>query len=116
MRRSQHSPYLHGYEISARGMRVTGPLTAYRGILTGVPKPRRLEPAGLPGTTARERAVLDEVLALGEATAERLAEATGVEPPALSRALARLVELNYLIEVEEDGSVVYRSIVQPLGR
>lgn len=32
MRRSQHSPYLHAYEITSRGMRVTEPLTGYRGI------------------------------------------------------------------------------------
>ncbi|WP_438008078.1 ATPase domain-containing protein [Sorangium sp. So ce321] len=116
MRRSRHSQYLHFYEISSRGMRVTAPLTGYHGVLTGVPKPSRLEPAGLPGITDLERAVLAEVQELGEATAERLAESIGIDPPALSRALARLVELSYLIEIQEDGSVVYRSIVRPLGR
>ncbi|WP_437623847.1 ATPase domain-containing protein [Sorangium sp. So ce1151] len=116
MRRSQHSPYLHAYEISSAGLRVKEPLTGYRGILTGVPKPRRHEPGSLPGMTERERAVLDQVLALRETTVERLAGATGIEPAALSRALARLVELNYLIEVEEDGSVVYRSVVRSLGQ
>ncbi|WP_437486636.1 ATPase domain-containing protein [Sorangium sp. So ce1014] len=116
MRRSQHSPYLHAYEISSKGLRVAGPLTGYSGILTGVPTPRRPDPAGLPGLTGRERAVLDRVLALGEATAERLTEALGVDPPALSRALARLVDLNYLIAVDEDGKVLYRSVVRPLGQ
>ncbi|WP_063815702.1 ATPase domain-containing protein [Sorangium cellulosum] len=116
MRRSQHSPYLHAYEITSSGMRVTEPITGYRGFLTGVPTPRRLDPAGLPGLIDRERAVLDQALALREATAERLAEATGMELPALSRALARLVELNYLIEVQENGSVLYRSIARPLGQ
>ncbi|WP_438027166.1 ATPase domain-containing protein [Sorangium sp. So ce233] len=116
MRRSQHSPYLHAYEITSSGVRVTEALTGYQGILTGVPTPRRLEPAGLPGLTDRERAVLDQALALREATAERLATATGMEPPALSRALARLSELNYLIEVQENGSVLYRPIVRPLGQ
>ncbi|WP_437814923.1 ATPase domain-containing protein [Sorangium sp. So ce1078] len=115
MRRSQHSQYLHAYEISSKGMRVTEPLTGYHGVLTGVPTPRRLEPAEFPGLTGPERAVLDRALALREATAEQLAEATGMDPPAMARALVRLVELNYLIAVEEDGSVLYRSIVRSLG-
>ncbi|MGK3990045.1 ATPase domain-containing protein [Sorangium sp. So ce136] len=116
MRRSQHSPFLHGYEISARGMRVAAPLTGYHGLLTGVPTSRRVEPAALPGVTERERAVLDTVLTLRETTVERLVETTGMDPPALSRALVRLVELNYLIAVEEDGSVLYRPVARPLGQ
>ncbi|HLL22616.1 MAG TPA: ATPase domain-containing protein, partial [Kofleriaceae bacterium] len=39
MRRSAHSKSLHGYDVGARGMIVSGPLATYRGILTGVPVP-----------------------------------------------------------------------------
>ncbi|WP_199789575.1 ATPase domain-containing protein [Sorangium cellulosum] len=116
MRRSDHSQYLYGYEVSSTGMRVTAPLTGYQGILTGVPTARRIEPEAWPGLTHRERTVLDRLLALREAPAERLPEATGMQPPELSRALARLVELNYLVAVEEGGSVLYRPIARPLGQ
>ena len=100
----------------AKGLRVTEPLTGYHGVLTGVPTPRRREPAELPGLTGRERAVLDRALALREATAEQLVEATGMDPPAMARALVRLTELSYLIAVEEEGSVLYRVIVRLLGQ
>ncbi|XXY45771.1 ATPase domain-containing protein [Sorangium sp. So ce269] len=115
MRRSEHSQYLHAYEISSKGMRVTEALTGYQGILTGVPTARRLEPAGLPGLTDRERAVLDRLLTLREAAAEGLVEATGMDPAAVSRALARLVELNYLVQIEEEGGMLFRPVVRPLG-
>lgn len=47
MRRSSHSRAFHEYEITATGLRMLGPLTNYRGLLTGSPtlarpiRPRR---------------------------------------------------------------------------
>ncbi len=114
MRRSVHSQYLHAYDITSEGMRVAEPLTEYHGILTGVPA-RRAERGGTPGLTDQERAVLEALMASREATAERLAEVTGTAPRALSAALARLVGLNYVVEIEEEGRTLYRPAVRPLG-
>jgi hypothetical protein len=92
-----------------------GPLTAFSGgVLTGIPS-RHSRSEHPPGLTELEAAVLDELLAVNEATEPVLGEQMGIASAALSRALGRLVELNYVIGVVEHGQTLYRPSERPLA-
>jgi circadian clock protein KaiC len=116
MRRSAHSHDLCEYEITSGGLRLLAPLSEYEGILRGVPT-RRIGSSHSPalGVTQQERKVLEQLTTRQEATVADLARATGLASGDLSQALARLLQLNYVIEVLDDGQTTYRLAERPLG-
>jgi circadian clock protein KaiC len=117
MRSSQHSKDLRTYEITERGLVVGKVLSEYRGIITGVPQLREAAHRPLyPGLTDQETAVLQALIELQEAPAEEVARRTGLRRPDLTRALDRLVRLNYAIEVVAEGRKVYRPVARALGQ
>ncbi|MBI3977584.1 MAG: AAA family ATPase [Chloroflexi bacterium] len=115
MRGSQHSKDLRAYEVTSRGLVIGRVLREYRGLITGVPElvaPRR---PPYPGLSDREMLVLQTLLDLGQASAEETAARTGLRRPDLTRALDRLLALNYAIRVQEEGRAVYRPVARALG-
>ncbi len=108
MRSSEHSKDLRAYDITPHGMEVGEVLSAYRGVITGVPE-LRLRPAPYPGLTDEQTVTLQSLLALQRGTVETVAERSGLPPAETARALERLVALNYILKSEQEGKVIYRS-------
>jgi hypothetical protein len=50
---------------------------------------------------------------LREADDQSIAAATGLGPPALARALDRLIALDYAVKVVDDGRALYRLWTRP---
>jgi len=115
MRSSQHSKELREYEVTSHGLVVGQALTAYSGLITGVPTARVTPEVLFPGLNEQETAVMQTLVRLKEATVETLVQASGLRRPALNAALDRLVALNYAIRVGEAGTEVYRPVVRVLG-
>ncbi|MDQ2730984.1 MAG: AAA family ATPase [Armatimonadota bacterium] len=101
-RRGQHSPDLRLYEMTATGIVVGERLQGYRGIITGVPEYQSVR--GRIGLTLSEEAVLEILIALGEASFAGLAERTGLRRGALRQSLSRLVSLNYAVSLDPKGA------------
>lgn len=118
MRRSSHAMELHEYEVTARGIVVGGPLGGPLGALSsmasGSPGTREdaLRPA-YAGLTDEESRLLDVLAGLREADDQAIAAATGLAPPALARALDRLIALDYAVKVVDDGRALYRPSTRP---
>lgn len=115
MRSSAHSRDLREYTITNQGLAIGRVLSEYRGILTGAPRLREAARPAYPGLQDREVAVIQALVARGEATAPALGEATGLARPALGAALDRLVALNYAVRAAEQGQTVYRPVARALG-
>jgi circadian clock protein KaiC len=114
MRNSDHSKALMRYEITARGLVVRDSLRDYRGIGTGAAELR--DGARIPtyaGLIESESVVLLALLALGETSAQALAERTGLHEPALTAALDRLVFLHYADRQQRGECAVYRGVARP---
>jgi circadian clock protein KaiC len=115
-RSRKHPTDIRIYEITERGIVVGGPLADYQGIISGVPQRRIRESRGQAGLTDQEAGVLDALLTAGEADAQELAQRTGLQPGVLTRALSRLLDLEYAMRVTEEGLAVYRSAPSPGSR
>lgn len=111
MRRSSHATELHEYEVTARGIVIKGPLGDPGPA--GSPRTRHgvVRPA-YAGLTDEESRVLDALLGLREADEQAITAATGVGGPALARALDRLVTLDYVVKVVDNGRTLYRSVMR----
>ncbi len=115
MRASEHSKDLRGYDVTSRGIVMGEALGAYRGIITGVPELRGARLPLYPGLTEEETAVMQALVALKEATADAVAGNTRLPRAVVDRALARLVALNYAVQVMEAGQTVFRPLARALG-
>ncbi len=115
-RSRKHSTEIRTYEITERGIVVGGPLADYQGIISGVPQRRLRESRGQAGLTDREAAVLDALLTMGQASEQELAQRTGFQPGVLTGALRRLLDLEYAMQVTEEGRAIYRSAPSPESR
>jgi circadian clock protein KaiC len=114
MRGSAHSHDFREYHITAQGMVVGESLRAYRGILTGFPERRSSgRRATYVGLTPIESSVLDALVRIGDASAATLATRTGTAPADVTRALDRLVALNYVWRADDrDDETTYRAIAR----
>lgn len=107
MRRSAHSPLLHSYDITSKGITLREPLISYRGLLRGVAEPRREGPAP-SGLTAIEEGVLRALIAAGEGTTAMLAAATGLGEEQVQHAVGRLLDLQQVIRLEDETARGFR--------
>lgn len=108
MRGSEHSDDFRMYEITEQGAAIGGSLGNYQGILTGAPEfQAQSAPAGRPGLTAPESAMLDSLVRAGPLSDELLAQRLGVPRPSLAPGLARLLALGY---VTSDDAGVFRAV------
>ena len=115
MRKSAHSTTLRRYEITAHGLVVRESLHDYRGIGTADAR-EGAKQAMYPGLNSQETVLLQALVELREARVEALAWRIGLpEGPILDAALNRLISLNYVILLEEAGSMSYRPVAQAWG-
>jgi circadian clock protein KaiC len=113
MRGSEHSRAFWTYELTASGAVIGSPVRNFRGILTG--SPQRDESAGPShhsGLTDREARVIDGLITLREAPLERLSSMVGLSAREVADALARLIALEYAVEIGTDGAPIYRAIAR----
>jgi len=115
-RSRKHPTDIRTYEVTERGIVVGGPLVDYQGIISGVPQRRLRDSRGQAGLTDREAAVLDALLTTGQASEQELAQRTGFQPGVLTGALRRLLDLDYAMQVTEEGRAIYRSAPSPESR
>ena len=115
-RSRKHPTDIRTYEVTERGIVVGGPLADYQGIISGVPQRRLRDSRGQAGLTGREAAVLDALLTMGQASEQELAQRTGFQPGVLTGALRRLLDLEYAMQVTEEGRAIYRSAPSPESR
>jgi len=115
-RSRKHPTDIRTYEVTERGIVVGGPLADYQGIITGVPQRRLRESRGQAGLTDREAAVLDALVTMGQAGEQELAQRTGFQRGVLTRALRRLLDLDYAMRMTEEGRAIYRSAPSPESR
>src|SRR5712692_3164453 len=115
-RSRKHPTDIRTYAVTERGIVVGGPLVDYQGIISGVPQRRLRESRGQAGLTGREAAVLDALLTMGQASEQELAQRTGFQPGVLTGALRRLLDLEYAMQVTEEGRAIYRSAPSPESR
>lgn len=111
MRRSSHATELHEYEVTGRGIVIKGPLGKgpLGDSLTGSPRTHQDAPqAAYAGLTGEESRLVDLLMRLREADHQALAAATSLAPPALTRALDRLVALDYAVAVVDGERTLYR--------
>ena len=109
----KHSNDLRAYQVTAEGLVVGEVLKQYRGLITSVPRLR--EPAkhwDRDGLTDQETMVLRTLSELEEAPLKDLSERTGLRRTALTRALNRLVALNYAAKVKNDKETIYRAVLR----
>jgi circadian clock protein KaiC len=110
MRNSAHSRELHGYEITATGMRILGPLDQYEGLLNGTARKRvpgvRVSPAGV---TPDETLLLERLIALQSATPELLAQGTATSREVFDRGVERLIGLGYAVRTTENGETILKA-------
>ena len=110
MRGSDHSRDLRAYQVTSHGLEMGETLHAYRGIITGVPELRaEMREPRQPELTVVESRVLDVILGSGEAPADDLARESGLKLEELAPVLDRLVAVNYVRAIEQEGRMLYRA-------
>jgi circadian clock protein KaiC len=97
MRGSEHATDFREYVITSTGAVMGQSLGEYHGITTGVPELADVPPAAHPGLTDEEVALLDALASRPSASAEDLANLTGVAVQTLRERLDRLVALAYVV-------------------
>jgi circadian clock protein KaiC len=106
----KHSSDLRAYEVTQEGLVVGEVLKQYRGLITSVPQlwesAKHVERDGL---TDQETIVLRTLNELEEAPLKNLAERTGLRRADLTRALNRLVALNYAGKVKNADDTIYHA-------
>jgi circadian clock protein KaiC len=117
IRGSDHDKALRQYDITSTGIVVGDVFTAYRGLLTGSPGRLEQETWTLyPGLSEIEVRVQEALNARRQASMAELLAHTGLERRALSRALDRLLALNYAIRARDGRRTVYRPAMWALRR
>ena len=109
MHTSSHDATIRRYAIESTGAVVGEPVHGYGGILTGVPLVRAEGAGALSGVTRDEAELLERLHEIGEADARALGRATGLKGSALSPALDRLRQLEYVSTMRRKGITVYRA-------
>jgi circadian clock protein KaiC len=116
MRGSDHSKDWRAYEITPRGIVIGEVLSAYRGIVSGVPVPREDGAGKGAGFTLPETAMLRALEETQEGTVEALAARAKLTPEEALSALDRLVALNQVLRRQENGETVFRMTARSLRR
>jgi hypothetical protein len=115
MRGSEHSRALRVVEVTSRGIEIRQELSGYRGIITGVPEPRleagsENDDAGYSTELTPETGLaLDALLRLGETSAAKVADSTGLTLDLVVRVLEQLSATQYVVVSERSGETVYRA-------
>jgi circadian clock protein KaiC len=113
MRGSQHATDFRAYSLTATGAVIGEPLAGYHGITTGIPSLGERQDAH-SGLTPEETILLQTLVRLESASAEKLAQQAGVSLQTVRAAIARLSALGY---VDSDGTEPnkYRAVAWQSG-
>ncbi|MCP9495857.1 MAG: AAA family ATPase [Pyrinomonadaceae bacterium MAG19_C2-C3] len=104
-----HSSELRAYNITKGGIVIGETLRQYRGLITAVPVLREdAVPLVTDGLTGGEAAVLLVIKEASEVPLKELTARTGMKRAELTRALARLVALDYAKKTTKKGETIYR--------
>jgi circadian clock protein KaiC len=103
MRGSEHATDFREYTITTAGAVIGQSLGEYHGITTGVPELAAVPPAGYPGLTDDEIALLSALAPRPRSSAEDLATLTGVAVQTLRERLERLIALAYVVRDGASG-------------
>jgi circadian clock protein KaiC len=114
MRGSSHATDFRSYTLTAAGAVMGEPLTGYHGITTGVPSIARARRGRHEGLSTEDATLLDALVQLKRATAQRLARHTGEPVKAIRAGIARLSALGYVDTLESDRRT-YRAIARGNG-
>jgi circadian clock protein KaiC len=111
-RSRRHPSDLRLYEITGRGIVVGDRLDEYYGIIGGAPQRRSAETASpmREGLTQPEARLLAAIIELREGSARELADRAGLPYRQTTRALRRLIELEYATKVSEGDRTNYRPL------
>ncbi len=109
MHTSRHDASIRRYAIESSGVVVGEPVQGYGGVLTGMPIVRVESAATLLGLTREEAALLQNLYELGEADARALSRRAGLKASALTLALERLRQLEYVTTARRKGTILYRT-------
>lgn len=117
MRRSAHSRDLREYETTATGIQMKQVLRDYTGVLSGMPVPRAVPGALLPGLVASEAALLARLIESGPRTEAELGQPPDAGPGSVARGLQRLLELGYIVvqPARADAASVYEAVARGAG-
>lgn len=115
MRGSSHSRELRLTAITQHGVELRDGLAGYRGIITGVPEPRRelggSEPRSALELSSVESALLETLLRLGESTEASLIAENGLTLEQITSGLDRLVRARFVSAVGVGGQTAYRAVL-----
>jgi circadian clock protein KaiC len=109
MHTSRHDTSIRRYAIESSGVVVGEPVHGYGGVLTGMPLVRAEIAATPPGLTRDEASILQNLQELGEVDARALSRRAGLKAAALTPALERLRQLEYVSTVRRKGTTRYRA-------
>lgn len=117
MRGSEHATDFRAYSLTSTGAVMGEALSGYHGITTGVPSLASLTGelrSARPGLTDEEAILLETLVRLRSASAEKLAKQTGVPINTVRAGIARLSALGY---VDQDGAKgnTYRAVARSTG-
>lgn len=116
MRGGAHSHEFRECTVTSHGVEIGQPLGHYNDILTGFPKLNTSAPtAARIGLTAQESAVLDALLRLDEASAADVAGPTALPSKSVTRALKRLVALDYATLLDAGDRTRFRALAPGRG-
>ncbi len=116
MRRSEHTDQFWRYQVGATGAVIGAPLVGYRHILSGSAERDAVAPTVRPPIvlTEVEATLLDALIRSGETTLDALAETSGNSRDGVTRALERLVSLDYAVLApgSDDAIRRYRAVAK----
>ena len=116
MRGGAHSHEFREFTVTPDGVVIGRALGHYKAILTGFPELHASAPtAGRIGLTEQECAVLDALLRLDEASAADVAGPTALPMKFVTRALKRLVALDYAAAVDAGNRTRFRALAPGRG-
>jgi DNA-binding MarR family transcriptional regulator len=114
MRGSEHATDFRTYNLTATGAVLSESLSEYHGVTTGTPTFDGERQDDSHGLTKEEESLLDALMRLRSASAEKLVKQTGMSAKIVRQRLARLAALGF---IDKDGAKgdTYRAVARPSG-
>jgi predicted HTH transcriptional regulator len=114
MRGSEHATDFRTYNLTATGAVLSESLSEYHGVTTGTPTFDGERQDDSHGLTKEEESLLDALIRLRSASAEKLVKQTGMSAKTVRQGIARLIALRF---IDKDGAKgdTYRAVARPSG-
>ena len=109
MRGSEHSKDIREFRIGTGGIEVMDPITAYSGVMTGIPS--HSEQPALRHLPGEARFILETLRRNGPSTVDELVDATSFDEPIVRRELGQMEQQGLVLMVSRDGRDLYRGTV-----